>query len=84
MYEKFQARPLANLAVLDRRAQALALIDRLSAINPDDAQLRAFIDHGTYAGQHCDLYAGQHCDLHAEPATAIPSSPRPLTSRPSR
>lgn len=36
--------------------RALNLIDRLAAINPDDPQLRDFRDHGTYAGQRCNLH----------------------------
>lgn len=41
---------------LNRRAQAVALIERLATVNPDNAQLWEFMDHGSYAGQHCDLH----------------------------
>jgi tetratricopeptide (TPR) repeat protein len=50
-----------NLAFIECRMnqtqQALSLLDRLSFINPDDPQLREFLHHGTYAGQHCNLHA---------------------------
>jgi tetratricopeptide (TPR) repeat protein len=50
-----------NLAFIECRLnqtqQALSLLDRLSFINPDDPQLRDFLHHGTYAGQHCNLHA---------------------------
>jgi tetratricopeptide (TPR) repeat protein len=49
-----------NLAFIECKlgqpARALNLIDRLAAVNPDDPQLREFLNHGTYAGQHCNLH----------------------------
>jgi Tfp pilus assembly protein PilF len=62
---------------LDRRTEALTLIERLAAVNPDDPQLRAFMDQGTYAGQHCNLHAD------APPAKSLPTD-RPLIPRPNR
>jgi hypothetical protein len=48
-----------NLAFIEcklgHRADALALIQRLALFNPDDPNLRAFTDHGVYAGEHCPL-----------------------------
>ena len=48
-----------NLVFIDcrlhRTAEALALLHTLLAFNPDDPQLRAFRDSGTYAGQRCEL-----------------------------
>jgi hypothetical protein len=40
---------------LDHRADARALVQRLAMLNPDDPQLREFLTHSTYAGQHCSL-----------------------------
>ncbi len=49
-----------NLAFIECKlgqpTRALNLIDRLAAVNPDDPQLRDFLHHGTYAGQHCTLH----------------------------
>lgn len=49
-----------NLAFIECRlnkpASALNLLDRLAALNPDDPQLREFMIHGSYAGQHCNLH----------------------------
>ena len=48
-----------NLAFIEcklgRKAEALQLLHRLQVVNPDDPQLRAFLDHGTYAGQRCNV-----------------------------
>jgi predicted CXXCH cytochrome family protein len=48
-----------NLAFIDcklnRTAEARAVIDRIADLNPDDPQLREFVEHATYAGQHCSL-----------------------------
>jgi predicted CXXCH cytochrome family protein len=49
-----------NLAFIECRlnkpASAQILLDRLAALNPDDPQLREFMIHGNYAGQHCNLH----------------------------
>ena len=59
-----------NLAFIDcslgHPAKALTLLQRLSLVNPDDPQLRAFLNHNTYARQHCDL----HTQPEPTPATA--------------
>lgn len=51
-----------NLAFIECKLgqpnRALYLMDRLASVNPDDPQLREFTDHGTYAGQHCNLHPG--------------------------
>ena len=61
-----------NLAFIECRLQKPAsasnLLDRLSALNPDDPQLREFIVHGNYAGQHCNL----HPDADLAPSTSKP------------
>ena len=62
---------------LDRSTEALTLLERLAVVNPDDLQLREFIDHGTYAGQHCNLHAD------SPPAQSLPAA-RPLIPRSSR
>jgi tetratricopeptide (TPR) repeat protein len=58
-----------NLAFIECRLNkpesASILLDRLAAINPDDPQLREFMIHGNYAGQHCNL----HPDARHAPAT---------------
>lgn len=68
-----------NLAFIDcslhRPNDALALLQRLSSLNPDDPQLRQFLVHGTYAGQHCNL----HPDA---PPSTPPTSAQPLLPRP--
>jgi hypothetical protein len=40
---------------LNRTDAARALIDKLAMLNPDDPQIREFVEHATYAGQHCSL-----------------------------
>jgi tetratricopeptide (TPR) repeat protein len=49
-----------NLAFIECKlgqpARALDIISRLAALNPDDPQLREFLNHGTYANQHCNLH----------------------------
>jgi tetratricopeptide (TPR) repeat protein len=49
-----------NLAFIECKlgqpAHALDLINRLAALNPDDPQLRKFLNRGTYANQHCNLH----------------------------
>jgi hypothetical protein len=48
-----------NLAFIEcklgRSAEASALAQHLSAYNPDDPQLRAYLRTGEYAGQSCPL-----------------------------
>jgi hypothetical protein len=44
----------------NHHADALALLQRLAAVNPDDPQLRNFLEHGTYAGQSCSLASDTH------------------------
>lgn len=50
-----------NLAFIECKLaqpqEALTLMQRLAEVNPDDPKLREFYEHGTYAGQHCDLHA---------------------------
>ncbi|MGA8938749.1 MAG: tetratricopeptide repeat protein [Acidobacteriaceae bacterium] len=49
-----------NLAFIECKLgqpnRAINLIHRLAAVNPDDPKLREFMDHGTYAGDHCNLH----------------------------
>ena len=70
-----------NLAFIDcslhRPNDALALLNRLSALNPDDPQLREFLAHGTYAGQHCNL----HPDLPSAPPRPRPQQRLPPPTR---
>lgn len=46
-----------NLAFIEcslgRNADSQALLEKLGQLNPDDPQLRTFIDKGTYAGRSC-------------------------------
>ena len=48
-----------NLAFIEcrigRRAQAAETLHSLQLLNPDDAQLRMFLEQGVYAGQRCEL-----------------------------
>lgn len=48
-----------NLAFLECRlgqpVEAEAVLRRLEVLNPDDPQLRVFLQRGVYAGQRCDL-----------------------------
>ena len=52
-----------NLAFIQckigRRTEALSLLERLQAVNPDDPQLRMFLDHGSYSGQRCEVSAAK-------------------------
>lgn len=46
-----------NLAFIDcslgRNTESKAIIDKLTQFNPDDPQLRTFVEKGTYAGRRC-------------------------------
>jgi predicted CXXCH cytochrome family protein len=46
-----------NLAFIEcslgRTADSRALLEKLAQLNPDDPQLRTFLDKGTYAGRNC-------------------------------
>jgi Flp pilus assembly protein TadD len=46
-----------NLAFIDcslgRNTESKAILDRLAHFNPDDPQLRTFVEKGTYAGRRC-------------------------------
>lgn len=70
------------LLALNRPGAAIAPLrrsdfERLAAVNPDDPQLREFMDLGTYAGQHCNLHAD------TPPTKSLPTG-RPLIPRASR
>lgn len=62
---------------LNQPDKASNLLQRLFNLNPDNAQLREFMDHSIYQGQHCNL----HPD--APPATHQPSG-KPLLPPASR
>ncbi|SEF70866.1 Cytochrome c554 and c-prime [Bryocella elongata] len=59
MDDRSQTVPGMNLAWIDcttgRTHDALAVLLALKHLNPDDPQLREFLGHGNYAGQHCTL-----------------------------
>jgi hypothetical protein len=50
---------------LNNPSAALALLEHLETLNPDDPQLEQLRDHGNYGGQHCNL--------HAEPVSSNPT-----------
>jgi predicted CXXCH cytochrome family protein len=51
-----------NLAFIEcslgRSAESHALLERLEKLNPDDPQLRTFLEKGTYAGRRCAVQPG--------------------------
>ncbi len=55
-----------NLAFIEcslgRNAESRALLEKLSQLNPDDPQLRTFLDKGTYAGRRCPAQSGLPTD----------------------
>lgn len=65
-----QASAGINLAFIECKLgqpdRALSLLGRLYAVNPDDPQIREFMNHGTYANDHCNL----HPDARAVPGPA--------------
>ena len=48
-----------NLAFVEcrvgRRSEAAEVLHRLQKVNPDDPQVRAFLEQGVYSGQRCAL-----------------------------
>jgi predicted CXXCH cytochrome family protein len=56
-----QTAPGLNLAFIEckinHRAEALAIAQRLAKVNPDDPQLREFVEHSNFGGQYCSLGA---------------------------
>jgi len=55
-----------NLAFIEcslgHNADSHAILEKLAQLNPDDPQLRTFLDKGTYAGRRCPVLPGLPAD----------------------